>query len=157
MTGSNRDIVRVRTCHDLLGQYNSLHLLSCSMTAAGALALFFTLIMQVYSIYVSVMLVILVLFGVLETFLAVRVGFDKALLSHLAVKSEITDDDLAALDEALAHLKLRSNPETGRPLESRLNGSMRLFRQQARLCGAQVALLLATAGLHAMKMLVAGT
>lgn len=157
MTSSNRDIVLVSTCRDLLAQHRSLHLLSCCFTTAATLALFFTLNMQVYPAYVSVLLIILILLGVVETFLAVRVGFDRALLSQLVTKQEITENDLASLDEALVHTNLKSNPEKGRPLEARLDGSLRLFRQQAWFCGTQVALILAMAGFHCVKLLITGT
>ncbi|HEY5601515.1 MAG TPA: hypothetical protein VIM41_00240 [Gammaproteobacteria bacterium] len=148
---SDSDPVRIQTCVSLLEQHRHLHLLSCGTSVASMLALLMMLITSTDTLVWLMVLAVVILLGVYETFLAVRIGFDTDLLHRLASHGSVTDKELRALDEALSYFKLRPESKAGRPLEKRLAGSLALFKQQAWVCGFQLIPLLCAAGIHAVK------
>jgi hypothetical protein len=75
--------------------------------------------------------------GVAQAWLAVRVGFDAALLRDVANRTQF-----AALDAALVALDLIPPEKAGRPLDERLRGAMRLMRLQGLCLGAQILVLI---------------
>ena len=87
----------------------------------------------------SVLLALVVLVGVLQGYLALRVRFDAALFARLAEGGALPD--LAALDRTLLALGLMPAAKIGRPLGPRIAGARRLFRLQALALAAQVALI----------------
>lgn len=107
----------------------------------------------------TALLLAAILAGGIEKFLAMRVAFDQRLFAAWAIRwhSEpgVSDGDLSAFDAALAGCGLRRcRPGPARPLDDRLQGSLRLFRQQVIAVGLQFGLLAAAAGL---RLLVAPT
>ncbi len=145
------DNTRVKICAGLLAQHHNVHLMSCGLTASGVLALLVMLIGSTGSAALAVALAAIILLGTAETVLSIRVGFDKELWTDLARKPTITGAELAALDDALSHFRLRKTGNAKRSLESRLSGSLRLFKRQTWLCGAQVVLILCTVGFYGLK------
>jgi hypothetical protein len=69
--------------------------------------------------------------GLAEICVAIRAGFDAALLRQLAADSG--GPDLAALDGALVQLDLLPPAKVGRPLAPRIDGAQRLLRRQTFL------------------------
>jgi hypothetical protein len=83
---------------------------------------------------------VVMLAGLAEIYLAVRVGFDAALFRQLA--ADPGGPDLAALDGALMQLELLPPIKAGRPPPARVAGAQRLLRRQAMLMIAQACLVL---------------
>lgn len=79
--------------------------------------------------------------GLVETYLAIRVGFDAALFNHVANAPEAPD--FASVDAALAQLGLLPTTTHGRPAGVRIAGARRLFRLQTLFLAAQVLSVLA--------------
>jgi hypothetical protein len=94
-------------------------------------------------IWPMTILSVVMLAGIAEIYLAVRVGFDAALFRQLA--ADPGGPDLAALDGALVQLELLASIKAGRPLPARIAGSQRLLRRQAVLVIVQACLALAGA------------
>jgi hypothetical protein len=83
----------------------------------------------------------------LETWLAVRVGLDAQLFEGLAKEARSGPLDLAAFDQGMRNAGLFGAGLFGelpppRPVEARLEGAMRLFKLQALLAAAELALVL---------------
>ena len=78
--------------------------------------------------------------GLVETYLAIRVGFDAALFHRVA-----HTEDIASLDAALRQLRLLPVEKRGRAIEPRIAGARRLFRFQVLALAAQLACLLSGA------------
>jgi len=81
--------------------------------------------------------------GILQLYLAIRVGFDAALFGRLA---DMTD--LAGMDAALLQLALIPAAKAGRSLAPRLAGARRLLRGQRLALALQLAALLVVIVLH---------
>jgi len=82
--------------------------------------------------------------GLVELYLAIRVGFDAALFRRLGVPTDLLDGD--GLDRALVRLKLLPPAKTDRPIITRIAGARRLLAWQGTMLGAQAVLILAQAG-----------
>ncbi len=124
----------------LLGQARIVDGLSRPLTVAALLALFApALTGQRWSAAVFVLLAVIALAGLLQSYLALRVRFDAALFARLAEGGAIPD--LAALDRALTALGLLPAAKAGRPLGPRIAGARRLFRGQALAFAVQAALI----------------
>ena len=91
--------------------------------------------------------VLVVLLGLVELYLAIRVGFDAALFHRLAAAPE--GFDCARLDRALLRLGLMPEAKTGRPIVERIAGARRLLAWQGLTLAAQVLLVLVGAALSA--------
>lgn len=74
--------------------------------------------------------------GLVETYFAIRVGFDAALFHQLASGPEAPD--FAGTDAALARLGLRPAATVNRPAEARVAGARRLFGFQILALVVQV-------------------
>ena len=137
-------VVRITSCANILSQYRNIHWFSSGLTAAAALALLIAQTMNHITIYWLSSAVLMIILGVFETVLAVRVGFDAALLRQLTERP-YSDKRLVELDHALLQLKLLPAHKAGRALETRLSGCLTLFKQQVGVCGLQVVCLLSAA------------
>jgi hypothetical protein len=73
--------------------------------------------------------ILVTLAGLVETYFAIRVGFDAALFRQLASASEAPD--FAGIDAALTRLGLLRATQLDRPAEARVAGAKRLLRFQA--------------------------
>jgi hypothetical protein len=126
----------------LLDQGRGIDRLSRLLTAAALAALVGIAVWGVHQPVPVALLALAVLAGVVEVYLAIRVGFDAALFRHLADAAETGTRDLANLDAALMAIGLVPASKAGRPLEARVAGACRLFYQQAGSVALQVALFL---------------
>jgi hypothetical protein len=113
----------------LLGTGRTLDALSRCVTAAVLLAL-------LLAPGGGVLLVLSLLLGVAQTYLAVRVSFDARLFAALAEAHALAD--LAAMDGALLGMKLMPPDKAGRPASQRAEGARRLLRVQAILLALQL-------------------
>jgi hypothetical protein len=91
---------------------------------------------------------VVVLIGLGECYLAMRVGFDAALFHRLAAPADAFD--LGRLDEALLRLGLIPPGKTGRTIAERVAGARRLLYWQGLLLGTQIALTIGGAGFAAL-------
>jgi len=98
-------------------------------------------------VLMQVVLGVVALAGLGESYLASRVGFDIALFRRLADRQDAFDLD--RLDSALLRSNLIAPAKTGRPIAVRVAGARRLLQWQGRLLGLQVALILGGAGFFA--------
>jgi hypothetical protein len=87
----------------------------------------------------------IVLLGLGELYLAIRVGFDAALFGRLAEAADLFD--LARLDRTLSQLRLIPPAKAGRPMAARIAGARRLLIWQGVLLAAQVLLAVIGGGL----------
>lgn len=136
MSPDTEDRSTIGACAALLEQGRILDGLSRLLTAVAVGLLFagaFGLVPKALAVPVAL---IAVAFGLAETRLAIRVGFDAALLRDTAHRPQ-----LAALDAALVRLGLIASEKAGRPLEERLAGAMRLMRRQGLCLAGQIGVL----------------
>ncbi|MDB5600566.1 MAG: hypothetical protein JWN71_2610 [Xanthobacteraceae bacterium] len=86
-------------------------------------------------------LLIAALAGFVQTYYAVRVGFDAALFRQFAE----TASDLAVLDATLDRLGLLPAEKIGRPIEARIAGARALLRMQTLALMIQIVVVLCAA------------
>jgi hypothetical protein len=142
-----RDLAAVAAA--LLDQGRRVDGLSRLVTATALLALMLLpALPQHSSRLLPVILAIVALLGLAETYLALRVGFDAALFARLA--SPIDGFDLDRLDGALPRLWPALRSQTGRPMAERIAGARRLLGRQGLLLMAQMALILVAAAIAAL-------
>ena len=129
----------------LLAQYEKPQRFSLLLTLAALVMLLFS---STLSFYALLSVCVVVIAGMLQIVLAVRIGFDHALLKQLvavinAEKEPVDlDSTLADMDNSLSALGLLADIKAGRTLNSRLKGCVRLFKMQFRLLVLQLAMLL---------------
>lgn len=85
----------------------------------------------------------LLVLGLWQKYWAMRVAFDADLFQHLGTCAHDIAEQTAALDAALAALKLQPADRGGRPLNERIAGALGLLRRQALLVAVQALLALA--------------
>jgi hypothetical protein len=124
----------------LLDQGRALDRLSNALTVGALVALVAMAVLGVREPVPVALLALSVLAGATEVYLAVRVGFDAALLRDLASGPDA--HGLANLDAALTSLGLLPASKVDRPLEQRVAGACRLFYRQGGALAAQIALFL---------------
>jgi hypothetical protein len=91
----------------------------------------------------TVILMAVALLGAIESFYAVRVGFDAALFHLLAAGTGALDLD--GLDDALIRLGLVPKRRADRSAGDRASGARRLFGRQATMLILQIGLMLLAA------------
>jgi|GEM_PF-3498441 len=136
------DLMRLTTTANLLSQHSKIHNLSVAMTVSVLLASLLLVGLGSLDLPGLSGMLLIVLLGVIEMVLAVRVGFDTALLRQLVHSNNFTSADLNGLDQALVWLKLMPADKSVRSLEPRLQGCLRLFKQQVACCMLQLVVLL---------------
>lgn len=142
MAENGAAVASIKVCADLLDQRWVIHGLSVALTICTVLVFLVRVALDELSLVWMIFVVIVIVLGVVETILAVRVGFDAALLRRLAVKDACSTMDLELLDSALSRLKLLPTAKAGRALDARLQGCLGLFRRQALSCAMQFFVLL---------------
>jgi len=115
---------------DLLEQGRALHLLSVGLSAGAVAALLLGPGGWSAAGPAAVLLA-----GLAETWLALRVGFDARCFRRIARGAD--DPGLACLDAALLRLGLMPGDKAGRPMASRLEGARRLLGLQGAALVAQ--------------------
>jgi hypothetical protein len=141
---ASRQVIAAAAC--LLDQGRVVDGLSRLLTAAALLVLLLPAVLCASPQRLAAgILAAVALLGILETFLAVRVGFDAALFHRLSAGPEAVDFD--NLDTALVRLGLVGEPRPGRSTADRVAGAFRLLQRQAVMLGLQVALIAAAVAL----------
>ena len=132
----------------LLDQGQRADRLSRPITAASALVLLLLpAFLEPPPVLPTTILALVVLLGLIELYLAIRVGFDATLFRRLAAAPE--GFDRARLDRALSRLGLMPEARTGRPIIERVAGARRLLMWQGVTLAAQLLLILVGAALSA--------
>lgn len=134
MSAPARDVLLCAAA--LLDQGRTLDRLSRPLTAAALIAVLIAPAMtqQRPGILLASAIVVAIA-GLVETYFAIRVGFDAALFRRLATASEAAD--FSIVDGALTRLGLLRAARVDRPADARIGGAMRLFRLQALALAAQ--------------------
>jgi hypothetical protein len=141
---ASRQVIAAAAC--LLDQGRVVDGLSRLLTAAALLVLLLPAVLCASPQRLAAgILAAVALLGILETFLAVGVGFDAALFHRLSAGPEAVDFD--NLDTALVRLGLVGEPRPGRSTADRVAGAFRLLQRQAVMLGLQVALIAAAVAL----------
>jgi hypothetical protein len=141
---ASRQLVAGAAC--LLDQGRVVDGLSRLLTGAALLVLLLPIVLPASPQRLPVaILAAVALLGMVETFYAVRVGFDAALLHWLSAGPEGVDFD--TLDKALVRLGLVGEPRPERSTADRVAGAFRLLQRLAVMLGLQVALIAAAVAL----------
>ncbi len=147
MDTNDRDTISasIISCAALLEQHTKIHGLSVATTVATVALLLASVLFSLSppSLWLGVM-ASLVLLGLAETWIAIRIGFDQTLLLSITSAPE----DLQKLDQALTQLKLMPASKAGRGLYERLHGCIRLLKWQGALLIAQLIVAVAVTVLH---------
>lgn len=132
----------------LLDQGAGIDRLSCLLTVTALAGLVAISVTGPSPPMLVLMLALSALAGLVETYLAMRVGFDAALFRKLAQTPDVGPEKLAEPDAALTSLRLLPAGKAGRPLEARIAGARRLFYRQAGALALQCLLLLLGVALY---------
>ncbi len=122
---------------DLLEQGQSVSRLSTAVTVVGVAVLLLPVFPASTATVPTAAVVVLV--GLLELFIASRVGFDARLFRRLAEDAAAERLDIDACDAALVGLRLMPVRKAGRPVAKRLAGAKRLLMMQNGAFLVQVA------------------
>lgn len=134
--------IKIVACAALLEQANKIHYCSLSISLASVFALLILVISWTQNDILLLGLLLLIVLGLLETYMAIRTGFDARLLNALAKDDSELESQLQNMDQALIQLKLMPEQKAGRNLDLRLLSCMKLFRMQILLCGLQLLVIL---------------
>ncbi|VAW74263.1 hypothetical protein MNBD_GAMMA12-3510 [hydrothermal vent metagenome] len=130
--------MQLELCVSFLTQHSKINHLSQMLTTLAVLLLVVLTAIDQQSILLVMGLFVVILLGMYETMLAIRVGFDEKILKQLSLKENVSEQDLESLDNALLSLglitkrlhKLNDKPKD-RDLNTRLLACMKLFKSQA--------------------------
>ncbi|MGC5701717.1 hypothetical protein J4P02_16080 [Pseudomonas sp. NFXW11] len=126
----------------LLRRGRALDQLSTGLTLLGALYGLGQYLLASVSLGGLLVSLALVLLGLVEKYLALRVAFDAELFQRVADAPVPLEHSTQALDQALSALGLQPAERGGRPWDQRSRGALGLLRRQALLLAAQVLVLL---------------
>jgi hypothetical protein len=127
---------------DLLAQGRRVHEASSALNAGALIALLLSPWMDTGATVAATAAAVLII-GLVETWMAARVGFDAALLRRFGCGAPSGRLDLATFDRTMTSLALMPSAKTGRPLSERAAGARRLLAIQAGALAIQVAAALA--------------
>ncbi len=137
--------MQLKLCTGFLSQHVKINRFSQILTSLAVFVLVILSATNKLSIALILVLIVVILLGIYETVLAIRVGFDVEILKQLSTKEQISTEDLESLDRALVDLglikKSDPNPIT-RDLDSRLQACMKLFKNQTLVLILQLMILL---------------
>ncbi len=136
----NSDIATIHTCIDLLDQHRKVNFLSSLVTVAALVIMAVLLVFNLLSSALMILLSITIVLGLAEIILAIRIGFDQALLTRITNSEDSIEDALSSLDQSLIRLRLINSNKMDRSLDTRLKGCLNLFKKQVVICCAQVTL-----------------
>jgi hypothetical protein len=125
----------------LLDQGEVLDRLSRPLTIAALIGLVAGLGIELGAL-LTVALLLVAMAGLIETYLALRTGFDAALFHRLAGDDRQNALDLGKLDAALLELGLLPKAKAGREVEPRVLGARKLLTLQGLALAFQVAVVL---------------
>ncbi|NAN51315.1 hypothetical protein EX349_08930 [Pseudomonas protegens] len=126
----------------LLRRGRALDQLSTGLTLLGALYGLGQYLLTSVTLGGLLVSLALVLLGVVEKYLALRVAFDADLFQRVADAPTTLEHSTQALDQALSALGLQPAQRGGRPWDQRSRGALGLLRRQALLLAAQVLVIL---------------
>jgi hypothetical protein len=127
----------------LLTQGRTLDCLSRLLTAGALFGLLaHAVVNDADPMLATLALLIAALAGFVQSYYAVRVGFDAALFRQFA---ETATPDLAILDATLDRLGLLPAEKIGRPIEARIAGARALLRMQTLALIVQIVVVLGAA------------
>lgn len=126
----------------LLRRGRALDQLSTGLTLLGALYGLAQYLLASVTLGGLIVSLALVLLGLVEKYLALRVAFDADLFQRVADSPMSLEHSTQALDQALGALGLQPAEKGGRPWDQRSRGALGLLRRQALLLAAQVLTLL---------------
>jgi len=148
MSDNMNDINALTSCIALVEQHSKPHVLSKGITLIAVALLLYWGIMNTLALFGLLALVGIVVLGIIEMVYAIRIGFDLSLLRKLAGKPGEIGSGLTAIDRALTQLHLLPSDKTGRSLDVRLQGCLRLFKIQIGVCVLQCMTILAVVALQ---------
>lgn len=126
----------------LLRRGRALDQLSTGLTLLGALYSLGQYLLTSVTLGGLLVSLALVLLGLVEKYLALRVAFDADLFQRVADAPTTLEHSTQALDQALSALGLQPAQRGGRPWDQRSRGALGLLRRQALLVAAQVLVIL---------------
>lgn len=126
----------------LLRRGRALDQLSTGLTLLGALYGLAQYLLASVTLGGLIVSLALLLLGLVEKYLALRVAFDADLFQRVADSPTSLEHSTQALDQALGALGLQPAEKGGRPWDQRSRGALGLLRRQALLLAAQVLTLL---------------
>ncbi|MCS4263206.1 hypothetical protein EDF83_4259 [Pseudomonas protegens] len=126
----------------LLRRGRALDQLSTGLTLLGALYGLGQYLLTSVTLGGLLVSLALVLLGLMEKYLALRVAFDADLFQRVADTPTALEHSTQALDQALSALGLQPAQRGGRPWDQRSRGALGLLRRQALLLAAQVLVIL---------------
>lgn len=126
----------------LLRRGRALDQLSTGLTLLGALYGLGQYLLTSVTLGGLLVSLALVLLGLVEKYLALRVAFDADLFQRVADAPTTLEHSTQALDQALSALGLQPAQRGGRPWDQRSHGALGLLRRQALLLAAQVLVIL---------------
>ncbi|WP_025131582.1 hypothetical protein [Pseudomonas sp. PH1b] len=134
--------MQLHSVASLLRQGRALDQLSTGLTLLGALYGLGQYLLASVTLGGMLVSLALVLLGLVEKYLALRVAFDADLFQRVADAPAALEHSTQALDQALGALGLLPLERAGRPWNERSRGALGLLRRQALLLAAQVLVLL---------------
>ncbi|GGI84319.1 hypothetical protein [Shewanella gelidii] len=143
----NKSLTNTAVCIALLAEHHKVNILSTCLTLLSAGTIVLASLFEPLGVMALILLISILVLGVAQLFIAIRVGFDHQLLLSVSHTSDNFNDLLATekefmlLDRILVALKLVKNEPSNRVLNDRLLGCIQLFKQQSILCGLQVVLI----------------
>jgi hypothetical protein len=133
---------------DLLDQGLIIHRLSVALTAIAAAVLLVPLF-PAPPAFIPVAIVVVVA-GIAEIFIAIRIGLDAALFRRMAADAAADQLDAAAYDSAVQALRILPLPWSAKPIPKRVVGAKRLLVFQS--AALMVQFIAAVSGALAMFM-----
>ena len=141
MTGEPEPRYLLAAAAGLLDQGETIDRLSRPLTIAALIGLTAGLGVELGALLTAGLLLV-ALAGLVETYLALRTGFDAALFHRLAGDDKRSALDLRKLDTALIKLGLVAEAKAGREVEPRVFGARRLLTLQGLALALQIAVVL---------------
>ena len=138
----------IETCIALLHQYKKTHSSSMAISLAAGVILLVAGIAALLSLYWYLALVLLIVLGLVETYYALRIGFDIRLLQQLSACKRDHETAMKRLDDSLLTLSLIAPATSGRQLQQRLLACLRMFKIQNGIVLAQWGMLLIAPGIY---------
>ncbi len=150
--------MQLELCAHFLSQQTTINRLSQMLTTLAVLGLVIMATIDRQSLVLLIALIVVILLGIYETMLSIRVGFDAEILKQLSLKEKVSEQDLESLDRALESLglvkkiavktrlakkQLSTEPPT-RDVNARLQACMKLFKSQILMLILQLTTLLIT-------------
>ncbi|NMZ28098.1 hypothetical protein HBO40_10725 [Pseudomonas protegens] len=134
--------MQLHSVASLLRRGRALDQLSTGLTLLGALYGLGQYLLTSVTLGGLLVSLALVLLGLVEKYLALRVAFDADLFQRVADAPTTLEHSTQALDQALSALGLQPAQRGGRPWDQRSRGALGLLRRQALLLAAQVLVIL---------------